>query len=129
MWERTSRDDRELVAKAFELAKKRRSKRTTVASVLRTTHGDIFQGVNVEVRRSPPCAMCAEYAAIGAMVTQGAAKIETIVAANGKKNSILPPCGKCRQFISEFGNPYVILKVRGRLVKAKLAELYPVPVK
>jgi cytidine deaminase len=73
--------------------------------------------------------MCAEYAAIGAMVTETSAKIGTIVAVNGKKNAVLPPCGKCRQFINEFGNPYVILKVRGKLVKAKLAELYPIPVK
>jgi len=121
--------DRELVAKAFELASKRRTKRTTVATVLRTVSGELFQGVNIEVRRSAPCSMCAEYAAVGAMVTSGGTKIDTIVTVNGKKDLVLPPCGKCRQFISEFGNPFVILKVRGKFVKRKIADLYPLPVR
>jgi len=73
--------------------------------------------------------MCAEYAAIGTMVSEGERRIDTIVAVNGHKHAILPPCGKCRQMISEFGDPYVILKLRGRLIKAKLSQLYPIQVK
>jgi len=72
--------------------------------------------------------MCAEYAAIGAMVTEGATRIATIVAVSGKKRVILPPCGKCRQLISEFGNPYVIVKLRGRVVKARLKDIYPMQI-
>jgi len=63
------------------------------------------------------------------MVTGGATHIDTIVTVNGKKHVILPPCGKCRQLIGEFGNPYIILKLHGRLVKVKLADLYPMPIK
>ena len=73
--------------------------------------------------------MCAEYAAIGAMVTAGSNRIQAMVAVNGKKNSVLPPCGKCRQLISEFGDPYVIVKVGAKLVKAKLSQLYPLQVR
>jgi cytidine deaminase len=73
--------------------------------------------------------MCAEYAAIGAMVTGGATQIRTIVAVNGKKRAILPPCGKCRQLISEFGNPSVIIKLKGKYAKVKLADLYPTPIR
>ena len=62
------------------------------------------------------------------MVSEGASEILTIVAVNGKKNAVLAPCGNCRQLLREFGNPYVILKLRGRHVKARLTELYPVQV-
>jgi cytidine deaminase len=63
------------------------------------------------------------------MVSEGEGKIDTIVAFAYKQGGhVLPPCGKCRQFISEFGNPYVIVQVGGQLKKAKLSELYPLPV-
>jgi cytidine deaminase len=126
---RISNDDRFLITKAFELARKRKSRITRVASVLRTVNGRIFQGVNIEAEGSAPCSMCAEYAAIGTMVSEGERRIDTIVAVNGHKHAILPPCGKCRQMISEFGDPYVIFNLRGRLIKAKLSQLYPIQVK
>ncbi len=106
-----------------------KSRITRVASVLRTRNGSVFQGVNIEAQGSPPCSMCAEYGAIGAMISAGERLIDVIVAVNGHKNAVLPPCGKCRQMISEFGNPYVILKLRGRLVKIRLSQLYPIQLK
>jgi len=125
---RISNEDQALLTKAFQLAKKRKSTRTTVACVLKVADGRIFQGVNVEVKGSGPCSMCAEYAAIGAMVTEGATRIATIVAVSGKKHAIVPPCGKCRQLIREFGNPYVIVKLRGSVVKTRLTDIYPMHV-
>jgi len=125
---RISNEDQALLERAFQLAKKSRSSKTAVASVLKATDGRVFQGVNIEVKGSAPCSMCAEYAAIGAMVTEGATRIATIVAVSGKKRVILPPCGKCRQLISEFGNPYVIVKLRGRVVKARLKDIYPMQI-
>jgi cytidine deaminase len=63
------------------------------------------------------------------MVSEGQNEIQTIVAVSSNRDySVLPPCGKCRQFISEFGNPYVIVEVGGKSKKAKLNELYPLPV-
>jgi len=121
--------DLELLEKAKDLIAKRKSKRSSVASVLRTRSGKIFEGVNVEIECSAPCSICAEYAAIGTMVTEGEHKIETIVAYSYKKGGyVLPPCGKCRQFICEFGNPYVIVQVGQKFKKVKLSELYPLPV-
>ena len=122
-------DDRLLLARAFELAKRRKSRFTRVGSALRTVNGKIFEGVNVEVDGSPPCSMCAEYSAIGAMVSNGEQRIATIVAVNGHKHAILPPCGKCRQLISQFGNPYVILRIQRKLVKVKFSQLYPIQLK
>jgi cytidine deaminase len=121
--------DLELVEKAKDLIAKRKSKWSSVASVLRTRSGRIFEGVNIEIECSAPCSICAEYAAIGTMVTEGEHKIETIVACSYKNGGyVLPPCGKCRQFICEFGNPHVIVQVGQKLKKVKLSELYPLPV-
>ena len=125
---RISAEDRLLIERASELARRRMSERTSVAAVLKTKDKKVFQGVNIEVSGSAPSSFCAEYAAVGAMVSEGASKIQTIVAVNGKKNAVLPPCGNCRQLLREFGNPYVILKLRRRHVKARLADLYPVQV-
>ena len=124
-----SKGDLELVENAKELIRKRKSKRSSVASVLRTKNGRVFQGVNIEIECSAPCSICAEYAAIGTMVSEGEEEIDTIVAFAYKQGGhVLPPCGKCRQFIGEFGNPYVIVQVDRELKKAKLSELYPLPV-
>jgi len=121
--------DLELLEKAKDLIAKRKSKRSSVASVLRIRSGKVFEGVNVEIECSAPCSICAEYAAIGTMVTEGEQEIETIVAYSYKNGGyVLPPCGKCRQFICEFGNPYVIVQVGQKLKKVRLSELYPLPV-
>jgi len=124
-----TKQDSELIRKAQDLIKKRTSKRSTVAACLRTPSNQIFCGVNISIPSSEPCSICAEYAAIGTMVSAGEEEIKTIVAVSGKHNyMILPPCGKCRQFISEFGNPHVIVQVNGEVKKVKLNELYPLPV-
>jgi len=63
--------DLELVEKANELIGKRKSKRLSGAAALRTQNDKIFHGVNVEIECSAPCSICAEYAAIGTMVSGG----------------------------------------------------------
>jgi cytidine deaminase len=124
-----TKQDLELVEEAKNLIKKRKSKISTVSAVLRTKNNKIFRGVNIEIECSAPCSICAEYAAIGTMVSEGEKEIETIVAVSFNRGySVLPPCGKCRQFISEFGNPYVIVEVDGELKKTRLSELYLLPV-
>jgi len=121
--------DLELVEKARDLIERRKSDRSSVASVLRTRSGRVFEGVNIEIQCSAPCSICAEYAAIGTMCSEGEYEIETIVAYSFKKRGrVLPPCGKCRQFIADFGDPYVIVQIGKKLKKVKLSELYPLPV-
>ena len=128
-YEELSKQDLELIEKARDLIRKRKSKRSSVGAALRTSSDKVFCGVNIEIECSAPCSICAEYAAIGTMVSEGENEIQTIVAVSSNRDySVLPPCGKCRQFISEFGNPYVIVEVGGKLKKAKLSELYPLPV-
>ena len=43
---------------------------------------------------------CAEHAAAAAMVTAGENRVAKMVAVNWD-GSILPPCGRCREFISQ----------------------------
>lgn len=124
-----SKEDLELVKIAKDLIKKRSSKISSVACALRTRDSKIFKGVNIYLECSAPCSICAEYSAIATMVSEASKKIDTIVAVLywKKKFSILPPCGKCRQFMSEFGNPYVIVEIKRNLKKVKLSELNPLP--
>ena len=119
--------DKELVKEAMDLIRRRKSKRSAVGAALRTANGKIFHGVNIEIECSAPCSICAEYAAIGTMVTEGECEIDTIVAVS-HKGGVIPPCGQCRQFISEFGDPYIIVEADDQLKKAKLRDLYPLPV-
>lgn len=79
----------------------RNSEAGHVASALLTEAGNVYTGVAITV----PCSIgfCAEHSAIAAMVTAGESKIAKIVAVY-EDGSILPPCGRCREFISQIGD-------------------------
>ena len=117
-------DDRALISSANNLIQKRKGLFSTVACALRTTDGKVFTGVNIEAMHSSPCSMCAEYPAIGAMYADAGAAIETIVAVDDE-GKILPPCGRCREMIRQFGNPYVLLQQGKEILKTPLSELIP----
>ncbi|HIH14203.1 MAG TPA: hypothetical protein HA224_03015 [Nanoarchaeota archaeon] len=88
-----------------------------------------YKGINLQIETSAPTSICAEMAAIAQMVSSGAKMIRIIVAvrANSKTRwDVFQPCGACRHIISQFGNPWVIISRTG---KARLSELYPMPVK
>ena len=71
-----------------------------VSAAFITKDGRIFTGVNVE-NGSYGLTMCAERNAIFASVTQGAQDIEMMVIYTPTQTPT-PPCGACRQVISEF---------------------------
>jgi len=118
---------RELVERAAALAVERKLSSECVAAevgcALRTAAGHVFEGVNID------CAcgigFCAEHSAIAAMVTQGESHIRAIVAVGGD-GRILPPCGRCREFILQVNrqnlNAEVIVGAERVLT---LAELLP----
>jgi len=124
-----SRYDIELINDAKGLIKKRLNERSFVAASLRTETKKIYHGINFEIKECPPCSICAEYAAITHMFSEGEKKIQCIVAVCLKKHkfSILSPCGKCRQLISMFGDPYIILDLKGSLKKIKLNQIMLFP--
>ena len=88
-----------------------------VAAALVTDQGNVYRGVCTDTS----CSMgfCAEHAAIAAMLTAGENRVEKIVAVNWDKH-ILPPCGRCREFLLQLGNPETLVLV---------AENTAVPVK
>lgn len=69
-----------------------------VACALETVGGAAYTGICIDL----PCSigLCAEQAAIAEMVKHGETKIRRIIAVF-EDGSILPPCGRCREFIAQ----------------------------
>lgn len=94
-----------------------------VGSALITESGKTYVGVCVDA----DCGMgfCAEYNAIGNMITFGESKILKIVAVS-KYGMVIPPCGRCREFIVQV-NPEnadtIVLLDKQKTVRLK--ELLP----
>lgn len=71
-----------------------------VGAAIRAASGTVYAGANVE-SASYPEGICAEAAAIGAMVTAGeTAIVEVLTVANGDR--VTTCCGGCRQRLREF---------------------------
>lgn len=69
-----------------------------VGAALLAADGRVYTGVCVDTA----CSMgfCAEHAAAAAMVTAGENRVLRMVAVDSD-GRILPPCGRCREFISQ----------------------------
>jgi cytidine deaminase len=69
-----------------------------VGAALLTASGKIYVGVCIDTA----CSMgfCAEHAAAAAMITAGENRVIKMIAV-GTNGEILPPCGRCREFISD----------------------------
>jgi cytidine deaminase len=73
-----------------------------VGCALETEDGNLHLGVCIDTSSS--LGFCAEANAIGAMTTAGEARIRRIVAVWKGENGatkVLPPCGRCREFIRQ----------------------------
>jgi cytidine deaminase len=71
-----------------------------VGAVLRGANGKLYAGCNVE-NAAYPQGTCAEVAAIAVMVADGERRIvEALVMGEGE--TLIAPCGGCRQHLSEF---------------------------
>lgn len=75
-----------------------------VAAAVRTRSGQLFTGIHFE-SSTGFATICGEVAAICCMVAAGHRDLETIAAvwrdASGR-HYLLPPCGRCREVISDF---------------------------
>lgn len=69
-----------------------------VGAALLAANGMVFTGVCIDTASS--LGFCAEHAAAAAMVTAGESRVLRMVAVNWD-GRILPPCGRCREFISQ----------------------------
>jgi cytidine deaminase len=74
-----------------------------VGAALRGAGGAIHAGANVE-NASYSQTQCAEASAIGVMVAAGETRI-TAIAIVAERLERCPPCGGCRQRLSEFAGP------------------------
>ncbi len=66
-----------------------------VACALLSSSGNLYYGVCIDINSG--IGFCAEHSAIAAMITAGESSIAKIVAICGEV--VLPPCGRCREFI------------------------------
>jgi len=69
-----------------------------VGAALLTAEGHVYTGVCIDTGSS--MGFCAEHAAAAAMVTSGENQVVKMVAV-GWDYKVLPPCGRCREFISQ----------------------------
>lgn len=78
-----------------------------VGAAVRTTSGEVFSGCNVE-NASYGLTICAERAALCAMVAGGQREIEAVAIASPGG---VAPCGACRQSLVEFGVNYSVILI------------------
>ncbi len=98
----------------------------SVACALLSASGKLHTGVCIDVGSG--IGFCAEHSAIAAMITAGESRIARIVAVC-EQDTVLPPCGRCREFMYEIDaanltGTDVILGVDQAV---KLRELLPHP--
>jgi cytidine deaminase len=82
-----------------------------VGCALETENGNIYVGVCIDTSSS--LGYCAEANAIGSMVTAGESRIRRIVAVwhGDGTPRVLPPCGRCREFIFQIDNANIDTEV------------------
>lgn len=119
-------DDHALIAQARDAIRRNNDsvhENHTVGAAVRCADGSIFCGINVYAIHGA----CAEQVALGTAITEGQRDFTTIVAVRGENGEeIIPPCGNCRQILSDYApDCAVILDTGGTLVKLPARELLP----
>jgi cytidine deaminase len=96
-----------------------------VGAALLTAEGKVFTGCNIE-NSSYSLTMCAERTAIFKAVSEGEHSFRAIAIVSDDKD-ITPPCGACRQVLSDLcGNVDVIMTTSKNVLKVvKLNSLLP----
>lgn len=117
----------ELYEKAKSVLNPRRLSETAeaggVGAAILTEGGRVYVGVCIDTGGS--MGFCAEHAAAAAMITAGESRVVKMVAVDWD-GRVLPPCGRCREFISQLddGNAEAQVMVRDGLV-LPLRDLLP----
>ena len=97
-----------------------------VACALLSFSGNLYLGVCMDV--SSGIGFCAEHSAVAAMLTAGESRIAKVVAVWGE-NTVLPPCGRCRELMYEIdeANLESTLVILGENEAVLLKDLLPHP--
>ena len=98
-----------------------------VAATLVSGLGNLYSGVCIDTGSGT--GFCAEHTAIGAMVTAREYTIAKIVAVWRSEEGalhVLPPCGRCREFMRQIDPANLDAEVvLGRTASARLRDLLP----
>jgi cytidine deaminase len=96
-----------------------------VGAALLTEDGTIFSGCNIE-NSSYGLTICAERVAIFNAISSGASKF-TAIAVVSDDLSFTPPCGACRQVLSDLAGDidFILMDSKGRFKILKLTSLLP----
>lgn len=70
----------------------------SVAAAILSESGTVYTGVCIDTPSS--MGFCAEHSAIATMITSGENRIVKLIAVY-QDGTIIPPCGRCREFISQ----------------------------
>jgi cytidine deaminase len=105
-------NDHILINRATEIIQKSYSQEhgNKVSCALMTADGKIFEGISIQ---RGTVTNCAEAGAISSMtIDDPNNKIELIVAVRGKNQSVIPPCGICRELLlTTCPEAYAIVKI------------------
>lgn len=102
-----------------------------VGAALLCSDGSVYLGCNVE-NSSFGASNCAERTAIFSAVADGKRDFKMLAVvgySDGVCNSFTPPCGICRQVMSEFcGTDFKVIMTNGKEIKSlTIQELLPFP--
>ena len=102
-----------------------------VGAALLTADGRVYTGCNIENAAFSPT-ICAERTAIYKAVSEGERAFAMLAVAGGKDGKVegaFPPCGVCRQVLSEFCSPampiLLVTDENGAYETHTLGELLP----
>ncbi|PKF74569.1 cytidine deaminase family protein [Chryseobacterium sp. PMSZPI] len=94
-----------------------------VAAAIETVRGNVYTGISIDTA----CSMgfCAEHSAVAEMLKNGEHHIKAVVAV-GNDGSAVPPCGRCRELMSQLSkeNLNAVIEVKNG-VFVTLKELMP----
>lgn len=120
----------DLIKKAASVINSRENKNTSIGDVgcaLITDKDNVFTGVCIDTGSS--MGFCAEHNAIGSMITEKEYVIKKIVAVWKDEEDdlyVIPPCGRCREFMCQIDKANLETEVildKNKTVKLK--ELLP----
>ncbi|NTV47616.1 MAG: cytidine deaminase [Chlorobiales bacterium] len=96
-----------------------------VGAAIKATSGEVYTGHNIE---SPTFSLtiCAERVALYKALSEGAREFDAIAIASSS-DDFCPPCGECRQALSDFAGDIdvVLVNKKGDTKKFKLEKLLP----
>ncbi|GAA0480810.1 cytidine deaminase [Salinibacillus aidingensis] len=97
-----------------------------VGAALLTKDGKVFKGCNIE-NAAYPVSCCAERVAIFKAISEGETEFSQL-AVIADSDRPVPPCGSCRQVMSEFFEPdmeVIVTNMKGDVKSMTVEELLP----